>query len=261
MNTRFAKSSRRGPHTLLVAALVFVLCFIASVFIFPAFGHLFRTMLRPLTSVSSGIGSGFETLGAYFGSKAHMERRNQELENQITELQTRLLDRDSIALENAALQEILNRKVSEKFTLARVLVKPNRSLYDTVIIDIGKDNNLRVGAQVFAYGDVPIGTVATVDAKTSLVKLYSSPGEVVTGRIEGLDIDVTLTGRGGGNFEAELPREVKVTEGQNVVLPASTPLIIAKFGKEISDPRDPAQKFILTGPINMSELNLVEIGE
>jgi hypothetical protein len=42
-------------------------------------------------------------------------------------------------------------------------------------------------------------------------------------------------------------------------LPAALPLIIARFGKEISDPRDPSQKFILTSPVNMSELNTVQI--
>lgn len=259
MNTRFANNSRRSSRPVIFTVIVFVIVAILVPIVFPSLGGAFRTVLRPFASAGKGIGSGLQTVGAYFGSKAHMQKRNQELEREVSELKTRLLDRDILAAENIALQEVLNRKVSSSLTLARVLIKPNRSLYDTVVIDAGKNAGIQEGAAVFAYGNVPIGVVASVDPKTSLVRLYSSPGETIVGRIETLNIDITLTGRGGGNFEAELPREVTITEGQNVLLPAASPLIIARFGKEISDPRDPSQKFILTSPVNMSELNTVQI--
>lgn len=259
MNTRFTNSSRRTSRTGLFIVLICIIVLIVAPLIFPPVGSIFRSILRPLATVGRGIGSGFESLGAYFGSKSHMEKRNRELESEITELRVKLLDRDILAKENSALQEVLNRKVSESFTLARVLIKPNRSLYDTLIVDIGTNGNIRQGSRVFAYGNVPIGVVSAVDAKTSLVRLYSSPGETLVARIEGLNIDIELTGRGGGNFEAELPREVTVSEGQYVLLPSSAPLIVARFGKEISDPRDPSQKFILTSLVNMSELDTVQI--
>jgi cell shape-determining protein MreC len=258
MNTRFA-NQRRQRTPLFIGVGCAVLILIVAPFIFPPVGGVFRTLLRPAVSLGRGIGSGMHAVGAYFSFKQHLENHNHELETENAELKVRLLDRDTLAKENLALQEVLNRKVSQSLTLARVLVKPNRSLYDTLVIDAGKNLHFKEGSRVFAYGDVPLGVIATVDAKTSLVKLYSSPGEVVTGRVEGLNIDITLTGRGGGNFEAELPREVVVSEGTNILLPSTTPLILARFGKEVSDPRDPTQKFILTSPINMSELDIVQV--
>ena len=63
---------------------------------------------------------------------------------------------------------------------------------------------------VYANGDIPIGNIGKVYAKTSLVALYTNPGQKTEGFINGTNASVELVGRGGGNFEMVIPLELQV---------------------------------------------------
>lgn len=260
MKTYSDKSFTKGTKLpVFVTAIVFVCVIVVGPFVSPVFGSALRTVFKPVITFTNSIGTGIASLGSYFSSKKNLTKENEQLKNRVTEVEALLLDRETLAAENTTLKESLGRSVSKKLVLAKVLIKPNRSLYDTLIIDIGANAQIKEGAKVFAYGNIPIGVITSVDNGTSVVKLYSTAGEKTFGRIDGSHIDIELTGRGGGNFEAELPRDVTVLEGTNVLLPDISAHIIARVGKELSDPRDPVQKFLLTSPVNMSELDFVEV--
>jgi hypothetical protein len=68
-----------------------------------------------------------------------------------------------------------------------------------------------------------------------------------------------LVGRGGGNFEMILPRDLVVANEATVVLPGITPYVVAVVETILTDPRDSYQKALLASPINIFELNLVEV--
>jgi hypothetical protein len=44
-----------------------------------------------------------------------------------------------------------------------------------------------------------------------------------------------------------------------VLLPGIKPAVVAIVAKSITDARDPVQTFILTSPININELNWVQV--
>ena len=113
---------------------------------------------------------------------------------------------------------------------------------------------------VFAFTHVPIGRVAAVYSNSSKVVLFSTAGEktqvVLGGR---KDIFMQIVGRGGGNFEMTIPRDLTLNKGDEVVLPGITPYILAVVETVISDPRDPFVKALLVSPVNMEELKFVEV--
>ena len=98
--------------------------------------------------------------------------------------------------------------------------------------------------------------------------LFSNPGEktevlVSLGRSSsgeaGKDIFMQVVGRGGGNFEMTLPRDLVLEKGTEVQLPGLAPRALAIVETILSDPRDAFQKALLVSPVNIQELKFVEI--
>ncbi len=193
-------------------------------------------------------------------TKASVFNENDNLKKENSDLRISMIDYQILKSENDQLKELLGRPPQkENFILATILTKPNRSPYDTIIIDIGSDQGLEVGNEVYANGDIPIGKVSKVYAKASLVVLYSNPGQVTNAILDGTNTNVELVGRGGGNFEMEIPLDLTSEKGTNVVLPGITPHIIAIIEEVLSMPTDPVKKIILRSPVNIQSLKWVEV--
>jgi len=191
-------------------------------------------------------------------TKKSIFNENTLLTERNKELSLSMVDYNILKKENDSLKELLNRKPSdEKLTLTNILVKPNRSPYDTIVIDIGKNFNLEKGQIVFANINIPIGEIAEVYDDSSLVKMYSSPDEHTLAQIDVLNTNVDLIGRGGGNFEMLIPKELEVTEGLAVILPHLNSRVVATVVKTISSPKDPTNKILLKSPVNVQELKWV----
>jgi hypothetical protein len=101
-----------------------------------------------------------------------------------------------------------------EYVFARVLMKPNQSPYDTLILDVGERDGVRLGDQVFAHG---VWCILEKYLKWMRVLrkhcLYSAPGEKTLARLPASGIDVELIGRGGGAFSVALSRDVLVAAG------------------------------------------------
>lgn len=241
-----------------------VLAIITIVFsVTGVFGRLsgfFQNVSKPFWNIENGVNFATDNLGYVVRTKSSVFNENLILKDKNRELEARIVELNGLLGENATLKSAMDRiDPKDDFLLATILVKPNRSLYDTVIVDVGNDNNLNVGMEVFAKGDVPIGKVSEVYARTSVVKLYSTPGEVTEAQIEGSNSSVELTGRGGGNFEMLVPVDLPVPEGTNVVLPYIKMRVVATVVDSISKPQDPLRKIILKSPVNIQEEKWVQI--
>lgn len=247
----------RTKITLSLGALALILVIIGGVF--PKAGSGFRTLFTPLVSAEMNIAENLRLFFANLASKRALLHENEILKQTVIEQQTRLIDHDVLLRENESLKELVGRDSTRDFILGTILVKPSRSLYDTLILDIGKEAGVREGALVYAFGTVPLGTITTVDATTSIVTLFSTAGQKIHTRIESSKIDIELTGRGGGNFELKAPRDIVLEPGTNVLLPGLHPAIVAVVAKNITDARDPSQTFLLTSPVNVNELAWVEV--
>ncbi len=166
----------------------------------------------------------------------------------------------SILDENLKIKEVLGRKDGEtRMVLAGILSKPNRSPYDTLIIDVGTEHGIVSGQRVFALGNIPIGSVSFAYPASSKVVLFSSPGEKTEAVLSTKDVFVQLIGRGGGNFEMIMPRDFILEKGVEAVSPGLTPYVLGIVAGIISDPRDAFQKVLLRSPVNIQELKFVTV--
>ena len=155
--------------------------------------------------------------------------------------------------ENDSLKEILNRKDDSEYVLGYILKKPPFTAYDSFILDIGTKNGIKLNDKVYVYGNILIGEIAEVSYSTSKVKLFSSYNtkyEVIIGKN---NIQAVAIGRGGGNFETTVPRDVSVSEGDSITIPEISNSVFGIVGKVIADPARAFSTIIFSQPINIYE--------
>lgn len=199
-------------------------------------------------------------LGYLTKSKSFLLKENQNLLEENYDLKISMIDYQILKDENNNLKKLLGVISNPSdFVLSSILVKPSYSPYDTLIIDVGQNEGILEESKVYANGIIPIGVVREVYNKTSLVELYSNPGKVTSGIIEGMNITIDLVGRGGGNFEMAVPFELIITNGTKITLPGIDSEIIAIVKEEISEPTDPIKKVILHAPVNIQNEKWVEV--
>lgn len=254
------KTQRKKIFKITFSVVVLIILFYFRYSIFNGLSSVGQALFRPVLVIGNNIGDKFKNIGSYFVSKNSLSLENQNLKSQISESTADRANYISIVDENNKLKEILGRKNEKvEMVLGVILSKPNQSLYDTLIIDVGKKQGLSIGNIIFALGSVPIGRVDSIYENSSKVVLFSNAGERTQVIVTGRDAFVELVGRGGGNFEMILPRDFILQKGDQVVLPGINSYVLAVVETVVSDPREPFMKVLLTSPVNIQELKFVEI--
>lgn len=223
-------------------------------------GKLFNYVGRPIWEIKRSIVSNIYDSNYLVRTKESISKENHNLIEEILNVRLTMIDYQILKNENEQLKELLGR-VPEKndFVLGNILTKPNYSPYDSIIIDIGNNSGIKEENFVYANGNIPIGNIVKVYEKTSLVSLFTNPGQKTEGFIEGVNASVLLVGRGGGNFEMIIPIELSVLKGTIIYLPGYISTVLAIVDEVISTPTDPFKKVILSSPINVQNLKWVEV--
>jgi rod shape-determining protein MreC len=221
---------------------------------------LLNSIGRPIWKAQKAITDGVHNASVIVRTKSSVFRENDRLLKENTDLKNSVIDYQILKTENDQLRELFGRiPENNSFMLSTILAKPNRSPYDTIIIDAGTSSGVEEGQLVYASGSVPIGEISKVYDKTALVMLYSNPGQKTEAILDGSNASVELIGRGGGNFEMTIPLELNASKGMMVILPSTNTEIIATIEEIISIPTDPVKKVILRSPINIQSLKWVEV--
>jgi cell shape-determining protein MreC len=143
---------------------------------------------------------------------------------------------------------------------ARVTGKPNASLFNTIILDRGERHGIAVGDLVITQQAIALGKIVSVTSSTATVTLFSGPqfnDQLLIQNQEG--VTVPAQGKGSGNFEIHIPREIIVREGDILSLPEN-PLLAVGIVKSIKfDPRDPFQTILARVPVNINQVGFVEV--
>jgi cell shape-determining protein MreC len=260
MSYRLSKRNQRRKITAVIGIILALsLLFYLRMPIYSGLAKFFHIIARPVWKFESNLADRFNILFSKSQSKESLIEENERLKARIEELENKFADRNVLAEENEKLKAALGRKESRNLVLASILSKPNRSFYDTLIVDAGLNEGIAAGDRVFAGGDVFIGTVESVFPETSKIKLLSTPGEKLDVILSGRDIYLQASGLGGGNFEISLARGIEVLRGASVILPGLHPFVVGTAEEIVVDPRNPLQRIILRSPVNIQELRFVEI--
>lgn len=261
MNFRRDKRKQRTINMLFGAAVI------ALVVVVIVFTPLSRLLSRGAHRAGNGLWSAGDSVAQSASvvrknignSKSELIAEIDTLQAELEQTQGELITLDAIKNENTELRTLLNvTTYRTSFVTARVLARPGQSAYNTLIIQGGTQDGIATGDLVTAYGTVAIGTVVEVYAKTSVVELYSSPHIESDVVLASLGLGVTATGHGAGNFRLELPRDIDIENGWQLI-DLENNLIVATVQSTIFDPREPFQTVIARSPINVSHLKWVQV--
>ncbi len=243
-----------------IGVVLFLILFFFRSNIWNGFSNVSAVVFRPVLVSGHNIGNKFKSVGAYFAFKSSLSLQNQNLQSKLDEANARMANYDTLVADDASMKEILNRKDTKlNMTLANILSKPSQSEYDTLVVDAGSNQAVKVGDLVFALGNVPIGRVSNVYNSSAKIILFTNSGEKTQAIVSSKNVFMELDGRGGGNFEMILPKDFVLQKGDQVVMPGINSYLLAITQSVISDPRDPFEKALLTSPVNIQELKFVEI--
>lgn len=163
----------------------------------------------------------------------------------------------ALEAENQKLKTELGRGSKDGGTLANIVTDPEHSLYDTFVIDAGSIDNISIGQSVYAFDGILLGTISKVGNNRSTVSLLSQSGKETYGNTVTNHVAVTLIGRGGGEYEVRMPRDMRFEVGEIISAQSVSTSILAKIELIATDPRDPFQRLLAKAPINFQNLKWV----
>lgn len=253
------KNKRKKVKRWIILLFALLLVFYFRAPVLSSVSSFLNFVFTPVVRTGDNIVSFLKDRRYLLKTKNNLQKENEELKRELSLFYVMDLNYEVVLKENKRIREILGRAKGEDFILAGVLSKPNKSPYDTLLVDAGSNSGIKEGGKVFALGDIPVGYVSEVFSNSSKVVLYSSPGNITLCTISETDAFVDLMGRGGGNFLVTLPRDFEIEEGVSFLLPGVNSQLVGIFDSIISDPRDTEKKVIVKSPVNIQEIEFVTI--
>ena len=256
------KNSRREKGVskqILIASSTFVIAVLLYLFAPNFINDTLFSVAKPIWSAENYVAEKYHKIYALFSEKQELTRLNEKLELELGEAKTSLQSLEVYKRENENLKSLLlGRDSGEKRVLANIMAKPNHSLYDTLLLDVGAENGIVAGDRVLT-GDFVLGTVREVYENHSKATLLSSYGEVSKVLIGDTNISAEALGRGAGNFTLKVPKEIVVTKGDIIRMPGLNPKFFGTVLDVEQTETSTFQTILFRLPANINHLRWVEI--
>jgi cell shape-determining protein MreC len=237
--------------TLIVIGFIVLFYIVVQFFIPHFFSSAITSTVSPFWRAEFSIESGS------LQSVSSLLRENEALKRELLENSANNSIAKFLTSENVELRNLLGGASSSPVVLSAILKKPPFYIYDEFILDIGEKEKISTTSLVFANGNIPIGRISEIYPKTSKAILFSSPGQKNEVLIGNQNIPAIASGRGGGQYEVELPRGVDVSEGDFVLLAGADTRPIGKVVLVDDSSTLPFQKILFSAPINIYQLRWV----
>jgi len=256
MNFRSAKKKKEKKKrgSLFTLVVIFVALGFTGVYYILSVG--LSSLAKPFWQFSQGSTS---SLSFVFKDKKVLEKKITSLEDEITTLKIQSLTNEIFRQENLHLKGVEKELGNKDAIIASILVKPNHTLYKTLIVDKGAEDNVKKGDLVLGYGAVAIGKISDVRKNISYIELFTQNGIPSILVHISSSVYVDAVGHGGSTLTFSLPRNVDVLVGDLVSLPRSQGILFGTVEEIQFDSTDPVQTIYARSAVNINELSFVEI--
>lgn len=224
---------------------------------------LFRTpilgLVSPIWKGQNFLARNIRQISLMIKDKDALIEENLLLKDKLVMLES--LERSIVVYEDTQLEmlELFGRNGKGDFIAGTVLARPPKTVYDILVLDVGEDEGVRIGARVSDPILGELGTVVEVSQFNSKVSLYSTSGRETSAYLERDSEPVTLIGRGGGTFYFSVPKEVLVMPGDRILIGSIDASLIAVVEEAFIEPTDSFKKVLARGIVNMQKIRFVEI--
>jgi len=184
---------------------------------------LSRVALAPLISIQTWVSSRYQAIQILVNSPRDvtiLTQRNNELEAEVANLQTQIIELQQQLTEYQILSALLDfaRAYPEyQYVGASVIGRDPSPFVKYIHINRGSDDGLRRGMPVVTQQGL-VGRVAQITASAALVQLITDPGTILNVRLEPERVEAVLTGSITGDVGLDfIPQEAKVDPGDLVL--------------------------------------------
>lgn len=197
---------------------------------------------------------------SFIKNKSYLIEENNILKSRLTDILSLKLENRFLKQENIQLKQELGRSAEkDNSILATILVRPNKTVYDTLIVDVGKDDGISIGDTVISEWSTLLGEVIDTFPKSSKILLYSSSDIITNVTIGEENINAEAIGMGGSNYEINIPRDIYIATSSIIIVPNRKGLILGVVDEIKKRPQDTIQKLLFKTPINIQQLKWVTI--
>lgn len=230
--------------------------------------NFFRSLINPLSVVmyDLSIKSGNET--KQFSSVEELKLAYLKLAEDNRQLEIKTADYGLLKQENDDLKKQLNFLQKQKMPTigAQVIGKNIDPLGNTVIIDRGLEDGIKIDQPVIADNGILVGKIARVENSTSIVRLINDNQSKIAAMVINMDRSMGLVEGGYGisvrmNF---VPQNETINVGDLIVssgLEKTIPkgLLLGTVEAVEKEAYQPFQQAVLQPAINLEKLSLVSV--
>jgi cell shape-determining protein MreC len=158
--------------------------------------------------------------------------------------------------ENAKLEALLKLPHDMPVAAGRVVARPPKTLYDTLLVVVDPTAGIRDGDLVLFDGML-LGTVSDTSGGSATVLLYSAPGATTEATVGAPTAIVVAQGLGGGAFSFEVPSAVTLAPG-DLVTSASGDGVLAIVHSVHANEGSATATVYASSPVSLADIDIVE---
>ncbi len=259
------KRDRKIRPILLRACISAVVLILIGTFVRQPLSKAASVLITPIIPIRSMEQSAEDYIKTLFFSKYTLSEQVHTLQDQNMQLQQQLATLEEEKRLSTEWQNTLLNASSSPFSRrlapVRVIMRPPYSPFDTLLLEKGSGDGIVMGAKVYALGDLlPIGTVTTLSSNQSTVTLFSSADQKFVIRIGSSTEEWTSEGKGGGMFEARIPKAQTIVKGDPVFIPKESPIMYSIVSDVTAKESEPFQIVRFLVPVLFRDLDVVAVG-
>jgi rod shape-determining protein MreC len=212
-------SSRNIQIAILLLVLIGIIIFALSGYL----NSFIKVTLDPMVGIQKWFSSRYMTIFEFITTPrdvATLRQRNTELENEISRLQTQVIQLEQQLKEAQVLYALLDfarARPESEYIAAAVIGRDPSPFLQYVIIDHGSDSGFRHGMPVVTEQGL-VGRIDAVISGAARVQLITDAGSFVNVRLQSTETEALLSGSVTGDMAiGMIPQDVIVQPGELVL--------------------------------------------
>jgi rod shape-determining protein MreC len=184
---------------------------------------LVKAAISPFIGVSGWISTRYTAIVEFVTvpkDSASLRERNVELEAEVAQLQTQVIELQQQMNEARILYSLLDfaqNRPENVYVAASVIGRDPSPFLQYLILDQGSDSGIRRGMPVVNQQGL-VGRIDAVTANASRVQLITDPGSSVNVHLRNANTNTVLTGSLTGDVVIELlPADLSITAGDLII--------------------------------------------
>lgn len=256
LQTNRTKSRWQNLTPLKVFGVGIFVAVLFFVFVSKSAHSLITDFFVPFFKIGNFFYVNFEKFPKFFSDKNYLIAKNDALSEELNRVRLVDINLEILKEENRRLRKELELKPNFDFIASTVIAKPPQIPMDSLFLDKGTNDGLKLGDQVFLSENILIGRIVLISDKTATVATNSSANFLSFGYVFRTEESLEIRGAGGGFMEAKVPIDFDIKENDKIINQGSASYLIAIVSSIEEDKSAGFKNILMSLPISLDKINI-----